>query len=713
MIALANALPATFDQFLLPRLRQDLELFPGPVVDHLGQTWRIRDPARNRFFDIGPLEFAILSSWSDKYTPDELAEQVSEEVDAEVEASQIIALLAFLRDNELLAPVGPVRDFLRQKRLSNTPGIWGWLLHNYLFIRLPLIDPEPLLDWLVDRTRWIYSKGMLWFMLVLALIDVHLIFQHSTELVNHFDYSFSWDGLLLIGAAGIFSKIFHEFGHAITARRYGVRVPAMGVAFVVMYPMLYTDTSDSWRLTDKNHRLAIASAGMASEFSLALIATFFWAITPEGTLRSALFSLAFIGWLIALGMNASPFFRFDGYYVLSDATDIQNLHERSGALARQRLRLFFLGIEDPDPEPYLGNTTKRALAGFAIGTWCYRLIVFITIALLVYNYFFKLLGILLMLVELVWFVGLPIYKEMAALKRRFNEIRPQWGALLIVAVLSILGGWLWTLASAITSPAVLTAKDEYRIQTPESGLLLKMLLVNGQSVRAGDELAVIVSPEFLLRHQTAGISRSAMVEELQRTAANANSRERISSIQSQIAQLIASEKLSASQSELLRLRTPGDGTVRDLLLDAVPGRWVKPRETLARVVSENEGMITAYVGEATLHWIHVGARATFYPENSAFEAIHAVVIEVDTAATHSLSSPVLASIYGGALPTSRAESGELILHDTRYRVRLKPDHPVRAAQVQPGTVSIEGDGLSALVQLPTRLASALIRELGF
>jgi hypothetical protein len=44
---------------------------------------------------------------------------------------------------------------------------------------------------------------------------------------------------------------------------------------------------------------------------------------------------------------------------------------------------------------------------------------------------------------------------------------------------------------------------------------------------------------------------------------------------------------------------------------------------------------------------------------------------------------------------------------------LKPDLPVVASQVQSGTVSIEGDGLSALVQIPSRITSALIREFGF
>ena len=711
---LHHALPqAPQPQAALPRLRQDLELLPGPVLDNIGRTWRIRDPARNRFFDIGPFEFAALSSWSDTWTLADLAAYLAESLDTEVEPEQLLPLIAFLQENELLVPERGIRDFLRQKRRKNTTGIWGKLLHNYLFFRVPLLNPEPLLDWIVGRTEWIFSRKVLWLMLALAVVDIHLIFQHWGELVAHFDYSFSWDGLLLVGAAGIFSKIFHEFGHAITARRYGVRVPAIGVAFVVMYPMLYTDTSDSWRLQDKHQRLTIAAAGMISEFSLALCATLLWAITPDGIVRSALFSLAFVGWLIALGLNASPFFRFDGYYILSDAVDIQNLHERGGALARQRFRAYFLGIDDPDPEPYLDDSSKRWLTAFSTFTWCYRLIVFVTIAVLVYQYFFKVLGIVLMLVELVWFVCLPLYREGAALKKRLADIRPQWHALAALAVISLSLGWLWTIATTIKSPAVLSAKNDYLIQTPGTGLLVQVSVENGQRCKKGEELAIVISPEALLKRDTANISRNALVEELQRTVANASSRERIGAIQNQISQLSATEKLSVSESRLLRLRAQDDGVVRDLLPEARPGRWVRSREILMHLVSEHEGQVTAYVSEATIHRVRQGARAIFYPENPELAPVSATVVEVDTATSRSLPIPMLASAYGGPLPATKIDSGDLIMHESRYRIRLQPDQAFQVTQIQRGTVSIEGDGLDALMQLPTRMMSTLIREVGF
>ena len=48
-------------------------------------------------------------------------------------------------------------------------------------------------------------------------------------------------------------------------------------------------------------------------------------------LRSALFFLATTSWVLTLAINASPFMRFDGYFLLSDTLDLPNLHARSFA----------------------------------------------------------------------------------------------------------------------------------------------------------------------------------------------------------------------------------------------------------------------------------------------------------------------------------------------------------------------------------------------
>lgn len=87
--------------------------------------------------------------------------------------------------------------------------------------------------------------------------------------------------------------------------------------------------------------------------------------------------------------------RFDGYYLLSDYLDIANLQDRSFALARWWLREKLFGFGDPPPEHFPART-RRILMFYAYGTWIYRFFLFLTIALLVYHLFFKLLGIFLM-----------------------------------------------------------------------------------------------------------------------------------------------------------------------------------------------------------------------------------------------------------------------------------------------------------------------------
>src|SRR6185369_17034752 len=103
-----------------------------------------------------------------------------------------------------------------------------------------------------------------------------------------------------------------------------------------------------------------------------------------------------------------------------------NLHERGTACAKWWLRRTFFGLDAPMPEPQLRPRQRAGLILFAYITWVYRLTVFLGIALLVYHFAFKLLGIFLMMVELVWFIAKPIWTEVAYLwsARRFVRIAP-------------------------------------------------------------------------------------------------------------------------------------------------------------------------------------------------------------------------------------------------------------------------------------------------
>lgn len=94
----------------------------------------------------------------------------------------------------------------------------------------------------------------------------------------------------------------------------------------------------------------------------------------DGFLRQAMLQRS-SGWVLSLALNASPFMRFDGYFILSDLLDFPNLHERSGAAARAWLRRNVAGANEPNPEPLAPHAQgwwRLRCAPGCIGWWCLR-----------------------------------------------------------------------------------------------------------------------------------------------------------------------------------------------------------------------------------------------------------------------------------------------------------------------------------------------------
>ncbi|WP_172404570.1 site-2 protease family protein, partial [Halorubrum lacusprofundi] len=146
------------------------------------------------------------------------------------------------------------------RRKPETP-LWRWLLNNYLFIRIPLVRPAHWLARLMPWVSWLFSG---WFLAVTALAAVTGIVLAARQLdvvETQLRGALSWDGAFGFAAALVVSKLLHELGHAFVSTRHGVRVGHMGIALLVMWPMPYTDTGESWKLQRSRNRFAIASAG--------------------------------------------------------------------------------------------------------------------------------------------------------------------------------------------------------------------------------------------------------------------------------------------------------------------------------------------------------------------------------------------------------------------------------------------------------------------
>ena len=282
---------------LLPPLREDLTLSPGPLSEGL-PTWSIYDPARHRYVRVGWLDFELLSRWRLR-APDDILASVAAETTLRPGIDDIVRFAQFAREAGLLQATSAAETAqMAGAKAMGRKSAASWLVHNYLFVRLRLVNPDRFLTAALPLVRWIFTRAGLAGLALLGGLALFLISRDWERYSHSLIELTTMEGLLQMAVAMSFAKVFHELGHGFAAKLHGCRVPSMGIAFLVMWPVLWTDTTDAWRLTDRRQRLVIDSAGMGAEILIAAVASILWAVLPDGSTRSALFVLSSSTWLL-------------------------------------------------------------------------------------------------------------------------------------------------------------------------------------------------------------------------------------------------------------------------------------------------------------------------------------------------------------------------------------------------------------------------------
>ncbi len=485
---------------MLPPLREDVAVFPGPAAPDGAPSWTLYDPARHRYLRIGWLEFEALSRWA-LGRAEAVVEAIQAATPLRPTLADLGAIAGFAARAGLLRDASPdgtrrMLEEVRARRMS----AGRWLLHHYLFLRLRLVDPDRALAWLSPRLRFLMTRGFAAAVAATAVLGFALIARQWDAYVHSLVQLFTLEGAATIGLALAASKMAHELGHGLMAKRFGCRVPAMGVAFIVLWPVLWTDTTDAWRLRGRRARLLIDCAGMGAEITLAAAASVLWSVLPDGAWRSAAFVLSSATWVTTLLVNLNPLMRFDGYYILSDVLGVPNLQERGFALARWRLREALFAPDAPPPER-LHPRLHAALLAYAYATWVYRFFLFLGIALLVYHLSFKLLGIALGAVEIWFFVLRPIVAELLVWARTARRLNRRTGLTLAGGLLLLAAG-LAPWDGHVDAPALLRADRQATLYAAEPGRLA-IMSATGRRVEAGEVLFALDSADIDHRRRVA------------------------------------------------------------------------------------------------------------------------------------------------------------------------------------------------------------------
>ena len=157
-------------------------------------------------------------------------------------------------------------------------------------------------------------------LLGLVATDTWLVLSQRDELATGMrEIIYQPQLVLLVTLLTLVAGAFHETGHA-TAARYGGATPgAMGAGVYLVWPVFYTDVTDSYRLS-RIGRLRTDLGGVYFNVLFALGVTGVYLATGF----TPLLVLLVLGQIETL-RQFLPFVRLDGYYVVSDLAGVPNL----------------------------------------------------------------------------------------------------------------------------------------------------------------------------------------------------------------------------------------------------------------------------------------------------------------------------------------------------------------------------------------------------
>jgi len=157
-------------------------------------------------------------------------------------------------------------------------------------------------------------------LLFLLLIYIHL--EYFSSYAATFFLSNGWEvaAITLVAIGVIF---FHEIGHYFFARKYFKGKTKIAFGFSFIFPVVYVDTHEAWRLP-RNKRLLINSSGLFTDCVVNVCAI---ALVINHPSLERFITPLLLTQFTRLSLILNPLFPTDGYWILADLTKTVNLSD--------------------------------------------------------------------------------------------------------------------------------------------------------------------------------------------------------------------------------------------------------------------------------------------------------------------------------------------------------------------------------------------------
>jgi len=658
-----------------------------------GRIWYVlENPSTNEFSRLNSAAHNFVALLDGRRTVDECRRICEQQMgDAAPTQPEVIQLLGQLYTSNLLYGDLPAdtESMFNRYRTRMHRKLRG-ALSNLLFVRIPLIDPDRLLDRWVAIAGGLFSRpGLLVWLGVLAFGAFHVV-SNLGELVRQSRDVLAPGNLLWLYLALVITKIFHEFSHAFACKRFGQlngsggQVHTMGVMFLVFVPLPYVDASSAWAFRNKWHRVVVGAAGMMAELLVASIAAIFWARTSTGTAHIVAYNIIFVASVSTLLFNGNPLLRFDAYYILSDLVEIPNLQERSRGYIYYLVKRYCWALsKTPDPAHSRGEGVWFVFYGLA--STAYRIFISIRILLFLNNRLPEELFIVVPVLAgsaLVMWALVPLGRFVRYLLTGPELARNRPRA-------------IWSTAAALSAAAillgVLPAPYHVRVEGVVEPVDLAVIHA-GSDGTVGYMLervaAVKENGRALVRAENRQLS--AEKEALEADRRGIEARWRLALTQEPAAAQVFEQQIEAIEQKIgrvdslldsLELRSPLSGTWIPSGIEKKKGFYMKRGDQLGLVGSVDDVRVRCTAGQAVAAVLierpckGVEVRVRKRPH----EPVKARIEKILPAGLEILPSQALGYAVGGSTPTVREDRRGITAAEKFFEVRIRPvgDPPVR------------------------------------
>lgn len=537
------------------------------------------------------------------------------------------------------------------------------MLGGLLTQRFPLADGDRIASKLLLTFGMVFSVPATVLWTIVVTIGIGIVWTHADAFSMEVRRVFDQQLWIVLAVVWLVLKVFHECGHAVCAKRHGVRVGKMGIMFFLFAPLAYVDVTDAWSLVRRRDRVQIALAGVYVELAIGAVAALLWWLLPIGFAKHLAAQVFLVAGPATLLVNANPLLRLDGYYVLSDWLEIPNLR----AQGRQRLGAimeFLLFRLPPTPSPLIG--WRREFAVFHAFCSVIFQVVWMSGLVIAVSAWAKGLGMVVAVAATIMWGLLPLLRWMHKIWTMqgsggwvLSFYQRRLIAISVAVFLAVHYAAVSTSPLARRVPVVVRFQNEQIARAPVDAFVSSVFVRCGDRVERGTLLMELEKPELVLKHdqlmdrRDVELAKTIQFRQRGELAMSKVAEENAESIERQLQEI-------AQQIESMRVIAQRDGKITSPATDQMLGRYVSQGQELLRVSDPQEKEVLAIVAEESME---AYKKASATGQNAQIRLRGGVVIATPLkgllpSASRTLPHAALAVTAGGPLAVQIAEHSE-------------------------------------------------------